>query len=274
MLNLLSPALFTNHRGQSKADAPSPAIWSRIKGEAVSPDGTEAMVGVISNFQGDGINKTAATTNALVGGFSGDSSGTAPGITSQADGSGIVLHSSATTEFASLTSGGNVGGIGQLSLSKAAAFEARVTLTEAAANGLRAAIGVAEPAIAANAKVTASGSPNADFVGFVVGADSTIKFVYQTSNTPADRTLVSGVSQAITSGTAYKLGFVIDPSSAEERLRIYIDGVMVKAVSKATLDGDDNWPDDTNFAATVGCNSSASADQEVKVGFCHCIQVG
>jgi hypothetical protein len=272
MLNLLSPALFTNHRGQSKADAPSPAIWSRIKGEAVSPDGTEAMVGIISNFQAYGIDATGTSSNDL-GGFLVQTVGTGSDAEAQADGSGLRLTTALTTATAAITSGGNVGGIGQLSLSKACAFESRVTLTESGANGLNMACGVSEPAVThANKVIDEKGSPDSDFVGFIVAADSTIKFAYQTNH--ANQTLVSGVSQAITSGTAYKLGFVIDPNSAEERLRIYIDGVQVKSVSKATLDGDAHWPDDINFAATVGTRASDAADNTVKVGFCHCIQVG
>ena len=272
MLNLLSPALFTNHRGQSKADAPSPAIWSRIKGEAVSPDGTEAMVGVISNFQGYGVSITG-TGSASVGEFQAQTTGTGSDAISQTDGSGINLVSALTTGTASLTSGNNIGGIGTLDLSKSLAFESRVKLTESAANELNLCCGLAEPAIAVGDKcIDTKGSPNSDFVGFVVAADNTIKFLYQTDN--SNRSFVSGVSQAITSGSSYKLGFVLDSNSSEERLRIYIDGVQKASVSKATIDGDANWPDDINIAAQVGVRASSSADQEAKVSFCHCIQVG
>lgn len=275
MLNLLSPALFTNHRGQSKADAPSPAIWSRVKGEAVSPDGTEAMVGVISNLQGGGGSVTGNTSSSLGGtGLQGVGSAASHSITSLADGGGVRLRANGNgTGNAVLVSGGDVGGIGQLSLSKVTAFEAHLTFTESASNAILAAVGVTEPAISAANKLTdGNGSPNSDFVGFVVEENSTIEFVYQTGN--GAKTTVAGLSQAITSGTGYKVGFVIDPNSAEERLRVYLNGALVASKSKADLDADVNWPDDTNFCAVAGVRGNATGDQDCAVKFLHCIQVG
>lgn len=275
MLNLLSPALFTNHRGQSKADAPSPAIWSRIKGEAVSPDGTEAMVGVISNLQGGGGSVVGDTTGSLGGsGLQGVGSAANHSAVSLADGSGVRLRANGNgSGNVAIVSGGDVGGIGQLSLSKVTAFEAHLKFTESASNAILAAVGVCEPAIADTAKLTDThGSPDSDFVGFVVEENSTIEFVYQTQN--GNKTTVSGVSQAITNGTGYKVGFIIDPNSAEERLRVYVDGVLKASKSKADLDADANWPDDINFCASAGVRGNATGNQDCAVKFMHCIQVG
>jgi len=272
MLNLLSPALFTNHRGQGKADGPSNRIWSLVKGELVSPDGQKAARGYVSNYSSDHYDTTNATAQSSDGvEIFGDAGS---GAVSQADGSGVLITADGTNLEANIITGGNVAGIGTLSLDKVLAYEVAVTLTPAATTNFGLIAGVIEPGSGGdNAIVNSSCLPKAstDYVGFNVKADNSIVFVYQKA--AVGITTVSGVSQAITSGSTYKLGFVIDPNSSEERLKVYIDGVQKKALSKADLDGDANWPDDTNFAAILGAKSVSGSGQTAKAAFMHCVQV-
>ena len=271
MLNLLSPALFTNHRGQGKADGPSNRIWSLVKGELVSPDGQKAARGAVSNYSADHYDTTNATAQASDGvEIFGDAG---CGAVSQADGSGVLLTCTGTNLEANIISGGNVAGIGTLSLDNVLAYEVAVTLTPAATTNFGLIAGVIEPASGGNSAIidtTSLPKASTDFVGFNVKKDNSIVFVYQNST---GVTTVSGVSQAITSGSTYKLGFVIDPNSSEERLKIYIDGVQKKALSKADLDGDATWPDDTNFASILGVKSISGSASTAKAAFMHCVQV-
>lgn len=276
MLNLLSPALFTNHRGQGQADAPSNRIWSLVKGEVVSPDGTKSAQGIVSNYAEAVYNTTtsgsAITVNASDG-FQvyGDAGGC--GAVSQADGSGVLLTVTGTNLEANIISGGDVAGIGTLSLNNTLAFETALTLTPATTANFGLIAGVIEPGSGgADAIIDNTSLPktNTDFVGFNVQKDNTIKFVYQNS---VGVSTVSGVSQAITSGSTYKLGFVIDPHSADERLKVYIDGVQVASVTKAALEADANWPDDTNFASIIAAKSIAGSADTAKAKFMHCVQV-
>ena len=274
MLNLLSPALFTNHRGQSKADAPSNRIWSRIKGEACAPDGTASAKGIVSNFQADGCNITDGSnaTTANVSGYGAYADATC-GVASQADGSGLRLSVTGTNKEASLVSGNDVGGIGTLSLDNTLAFECVVKLTPASTANFALAAGVIEPGSGGDgAIVDTSGLPKAvDFVGFYVKKDNVIRFGYDTgSGTFSD---VSGVSQTITSGTSYKLGFLIDSNSKDELLKVFIDGVQVGQKSRAELLADAKWPDDTNFAAIVAAKSISGSADTADVRFAHCVQV-
>lgn len=271
MLNLLSPALFTNHRGQSKADAPSSRIWSRIKGELVSPDGTDAAKGIVSNFQGGGLNATN-TTQVSEGwaGYSDSSCSTA----SQADGSGLRLSVTGTNAEANVISGAGSGGIGQLSLDKTVAFECVVKLAPASTADFSLLAGVIEPASGGNnAIVDSTGLPKAstDFVGFYVKKDNVIRFGYVNgSGTISD---VTGIAKTIVSGTSYKLGFLIDSNSKDEILKVFVDGVQVGQKSKADLLADAEWPDDTNFAAIVAAKSIAGSADTADVKFAHCVQV-
>ncbi len=272
MLNLLSPALFTNHRGQGKADGPSNRIWSLVKGELVSPDGQKAARGAVSNYSSDHYDTTNATAQASDGvEIFGDAG---CGAVSQADGSGVLLTCTGTNLEANIISGGNVAGISTLSLDNVLAYEAAVTLTPAATTNFGLIAGVIEPGSGGNSAIvdsTCLPKASTDYVGFNVKADNSIVFVYQKA--AVGISTVSGVSQAITSGSTYKLGFVIDPNSSEERLKIYIDGVQKKALSKATLEGDANWPDDTNFASILGVKSVSGSASTAKAAFMHCVQV-
>jgi hypothetical protein len=272
MLNLLSPALFTNHRGQSKADAPSNRIWSRIKGETVSPDGTASARGIISNFQGGGCNVT--NTTGLTGeGYSafGDAG---CGAVSQADGSGLRLTCTGTNLEANIISGAGVGGIGTLSLDSTLAFETVVKLTPAATTNFSLLAGVIEPGSGGNnAIVDTTGVPKAstDFVGFYVKKDNVIRFGYVNgAGTISD---VSGATKTIVSGTSYKLGFLIDSNSKDELLKVFIDGVQVGQKTRAELLADAEWPDDTNFAAIVATKSVSGSASTADVKFAHCVQV-
>lgn len=275
MLNLLSPALFTNHRGQSKADAPSSRIWSRIKGEVVSPDGTGSAKGIVSNFQADGcsISHGSNATSATVGGYAAYADG-ACSVASQADGSGLRLSVTGTNKEASLVSGNNVGGIGTLSLSNTLAFETIVKLAPASTADFSLLAGVIEPASGGdNAIVDTSGLPKAstDFVGFYVKKDNVIRFGYVNgAGTISD---VAGATKTIVSGTSYKLGFLIDSNSKDELLKVFIDGVQVGQKTKAELLADGEWPDDTNFAAIIAVKSIAGSADTADVKFAHCVQV-
>ena len=272
MLNLLSPALFTNHRGQSKADAPSSRIWSRIKGELVSPDGTGSAKGIVSNFQGGGVS-VSNTTGVTPEGykvFGGANSGGA----SQTDGSGIRLTAAGSNIEANMVSGSGVGGIGTLSLSNTLAFETDVKLTPGSTTTFGLLAGVIEPATSgAGVLINTTCLPKADkdYVGFIVKADNTIVFGYKTASdsTPS---YVSGVSQAITSGSSYKLGFLIDSNSKDELLKVFINGVQVGQKTRAELLADAKWPDDTNFAAIVAAKA-VSGSSTADVRFAHCVQV-
>ena len=272
MLNLLSPALFTNHRGQSKADAPSNRIWSKVKGETVSPDGTASARGIVSNFQGGGVSVTAGTGVTPEGYkvFGGSGSG---GV-SQADGSGLLLTVAGTNIEANVISGGGVGGLSTLSLDSTLAFETDVKLTPGSATNLGLLAGVIEPATTgAGVLINTTCLPKAaaDYVGFIVKADNTIAFGYKTS-ADATPSFVSGVSQAITSGSSYKLGFLIDSNSKDELLKVFINGVQVGQKTRAELLADAKWPDDTNFAAIVAAQA-VSGSSTVGVRFAHCVQV-
>ena len=275
MLNLLSPALFTNHRGQSKADAPSSRIWSRIKGEVVSPDGTGSAKGIVSNFQADGCNITDGSnaTSANVSGYGAYADATC-GVASQADGSGLRLSVTGANKEASLVSGNDVGGIGALSLSNTLAFECVVKLTPATTANFALAAGVIEPGSGGdNAIVDTTGVPKAstDFVGFYVKKDNVIRFGYVNgAGTISD---VSGATKTIVSGTSYKLGFLIDSNSKDEILKVFIDGVQVGQKTKAELLADAEWPDDTNFAAIVAAKSISGSADTADVKFAHCVQV-
>lgn len=282
-LNLLSPALFVNHRGESAADQPSTRIWSKVKGQAVSPDGTGLAKGITTNFCEAGTYDASAATGQVPGtGFGAyvDIATTAGSITPLADGTGIkILTGTTDNHQASISSGGNVGGLGTLTLSggKLVAFEARVAFTGSAADAFAPLVGVAEPGSAADNSVTDAGAVGAfDFLGFytadVADGSDILNFGYRVA--AGSLTAVSGVAQTITAGTFYKLGFILDPSKAEECLTVYIDGAQVASVSKATLDAATGFPDTTNFAAIAVIKTLAAAAQRMDIDFLHCVVVG
>lgn len=273
-LNLLSPALFVNHRGQTAADQPSLRIWSRV-GRELAPDGTNSPRSICEDFAGAGSFDNSAATGHVPGTKLSayvDITTTAGSIAPQASGEGIIITTGTTDNHQAGV--GNVGGLNTLSLTgKVVAFESRVAVTPNATTNAGVICGLAEPGSTANnAMVDDTLVPGAfDFLGFYTSATETLKFGYRTA--AGSLVPITAVSQAMTSGTFYKCGFVFDPNKTDDCLTIYIDGALVATVSKATLTADANFPTGTLYGPIAAVKTGAAAAQILEVDFLHCVSL-
>lgn len=237
MLNLLSPALFTNHRGADVARQPSTRIWSKVKGEAMSPDGTRHAKGVTSSFENVG----SAVSNII-----SDGCKTVGTVGGSEDGYGVKATAGAGADvYAGVETGGGVGAIGKVG-DGLIAYETNIW-SIGAGNVL---CGIGTPGILT--RLSTSGVPDggagSGFIGFYVH-NSKITFGYRTNTGITQLTAV-----ASTQATAWqKLGFIIDPDKkATDYLTVFVDGKQVASVANADIVAA-NFPSGLGFAAASAC---------------------
>lgn len=239
MLSLLSPALFTNHRGADTPRQPSTRIWSKVKGEAMSPDGTAHAKGVTTSFENagapDGVDDKLGDGCLSVG------------ATQSLVGKGVAV----TGAGAGVETGGGAGAIGTVG-EGLIAYE---TNLEVAAGDILCGIGSPGALVAG---VTGTTVAAGDFIGFVATGGN-IKFVYQKSGYA--QTAVSAVSVAQVGNTAWqKLGFLIDPARpAGEYLSIYVDTKQVASLTLADITAA-NWPAGAGFAGVSAADGGGHID--------------
>lgn len=253
MLSLLSPALFTNYRGADNPRQPSTRIWSKVKGEAMSPDGTAHAKGVTSSFENAGT----AVSNILADGCK-----TIGTVVQSPHGYGVITTAASGADvYAGVETGGGVGGIGKVG-DGLIAYETNVWST--AANLL---CGIGKSGILARG--TTAGVPDdgagTSFIGFYL-AGGKITFGYRTHT---GLTALTGVSVTPVTTTWQKLGFIIDPNKkSTDFLTVFVDSKQVASVQFSSI-VTANWPDTIGFAA---CAASAAAGSN-HIDWLNCVLV-
>ena len=244
MLSLLSPALFTNHRGADTPRQPSTRIWSKVKGEAMSPDGTRHAKGVTSSFENCG----SAVSNILSNGCK-----TVGTVAGSPNGYGVVATAGAGADvYAGVETGGGVGAIGKVG-EGLIAYETNIE-TVGAGNVL---CGIGTPGILTRLSTAGvpDGGAGSGFIGFYVNS-SKITFGYRTN---AGITVLTSVASTQTVGGWQKLGFVIDPDKkATDYLTVYVDSKQVASVSNADIVAA-NFPSDLGFSAASACAATGAS---------------
>jgi len=240
MLNLLSPALFTNHRGADTPRQPSTRIWSKVKGEAMSPDGTAHAKGVTTSFENAG-------DPDAVDGKLGDGC-FASGVAQSATGEGVTCAGSA---LCGVETGGGVGGIGTINQG----LTAYETNLKVVAGDLLCGIGQSG---VLTGGVSAGLPADGDFIGFyAIGGK--IKFGYQKAGGTLVEVPIGDIAQA-GNGAWQKLGLLINPNRpAGEFLTVYVDTKQVATLQLAQIDAD-KWPTGAGFAGVAAAGGAGNID--------------
>ena len=283
MFGIFESALYTMHRGQSGGRGLSPRLWSQLRGQNISPDGSGSGYGFKDDFLNTGrvpyntaANTAVSSDGGCWGAYTSNTSGTTI-LPSATDSGGVVVFSTpATTNTEAYLCGGcNTGAFGAIDDSSSAGkkliFEARFKVGQLAKQGFFVGFSAVGQAAAGALVDTTLVPKDVAWLGFNIAyhaSASTLSFVYkkagQTMQTPIT------VSSALVSDTWYKVGFIYDPAaSPSERLKVYLDNVEVfKSDGTRITHSDliaDTFPKAVPLAPFIGFKSYEAATKTASV---------
>lgn len=276
---LLANALYTIHQGKSGGRGLSPRLWAMPKGQALSPDGLSNAVFIGDDFLNfSGFSPASAGTTALpsttVPGPSGyglylDTATAAASVTNvPGEGGGIARIGTPGNDNheAWLASGGNTGSLGLITAArlKLTVFEARIRVNSVADNVASIFVGLSAPGNAdADTKADNTGVlKDSNFLGFntVHAAGGVLDVAYRASGQAQQ----SAGSAALAADTWTKVGIVIDPTTASEAARFYIDNIQVGALTLAQVSAA-TFPEDTPLAFLAGVKNGSAAASNLDI---------
>ena len=270
---LITPNLYTIHRGQVGSPGPSPEIWHDVLNRVMSPDGCSG--GRVQLFDSNDLGAIPTVSGSAFDDVSGQvgvyadigasllPSATVPGqidaVTGATDNNQVLV-----------VGGRNVGATVKMG-DGSIAFETRVKLSSLADCAVVA--GLISPDVGSNeAILTSEELADTDFVGFHFRAnDATPLQACHRANGEA-ATYVD-ISKALVADTWVKLGLKVYQRNLnnQNKVEFFVDNVSVGGLTTTVFNGT-LFPSAAALAPIVGIRTVAAATKTLSLSFMGCAQ--
>jgi hypothetical protein len=280
--NLTAAHLYTIHKGQSGSRGLSPRLWSKVNGQALSPDGGSnaysigddylSIQGAVSSnvgkyYSSAGAYTTYEDTSCSVAQLNSEVGGVLRLLTDATDNNEVWLENGSTTSV--------LGTIASAAASrKLTIFEARVRPSKITAINWFCGLSEANAAVADT--ITDAGAlASKDFVGFwcLEDAPSTLKFGFR-KNGQSLVTLAS-YGTALAASTWYKIGLVYDPlAPSSKRISYFVDNIEQSTYATATQVSGSTFPDASKHNFLAGVKNGSAAVSSLDLDYWNYFQAG